>query len=329
MTTDIEQSSITSMIRRMLRILGAMPAYVGDPESVERAARFIHDRMARSGTSASWYQPDGYSPLVVAGDGPILLTTYMDDADPFASSHSGQPPSFRDTAVSGPGILRKTGVVAAAAAELDPERGGRFTLIVETDRNSGSQTLERWLGSNSHRYTAGIWEITDLPIPAPVIVHSASGRLTLRITAGANHHYAEMLYGGVVSDLGRRLADSISQLVSEDHEVRLDGFYDGIDDVDAAAMEMYQEIAGRTAAWLHRVAPGDVDLPSAHLAMGIFLAPGVVVRSLNLSDREPYLPVSAEAVIDIHLVPGQDAKTVGQSAIRYFKGAFPEPRSKH
>ncbi len=58
----------------------------------------------------------------------------MDDADPFASSHSGQPPSFRDTSVSGPGILRKAGVVAAVAAELDPERGGRYTLVVETDQ---------------------------------------------------------------------------------------------------------------------------------------------------------------------------------------------------
>ncbi|MEZ4570345.1 MAG: hypothetical protein R2849_08460 [Thermomicrobiales bacterium] len=161
MTTDIEQSSITSMIRRMLRILGAMPAYVGDPESVERAARFSSTTGWLAAVRRQAGTVDGYSPLVVAGDGPILLTTYMDDADPFASS---QPPSFRDTAVSGPGILRKTGVVAAAAAELDPERGGRFTLIVETDRNSGSQTLERWLGSDSHRY-GSIWKLPTSPFP--------------------------------------------------------------------------------------------------------------------------------------------------------------------
>ncbi|MEZ4570346.1 MAG: hypothetical protein R2849_08465 [Thermomicrobiales bacterium] len=46
-----------------------------------------------------------------------------------------------------------------------------------------------------------------------------------------------MLYGGVVSDR-RRLAD-IPKACLEDHEVRLDGFC-GIDDVDAAAMEMYR-----------------------------------------------------------------------------------------
>lgn len=323
MTAEIEQGTITNTIRRMLRILGAMPAYVSDPQSVERAARFVHDRMARAESSVEWYEPEGFAPLVVAGDGPLLLVTYMDDADPFASGHSGQPPSFRDTAVSGPGILRKAGVVAAAAAELDAERGNRFTLIVETDRNAGSLALEEWLRTNSHRYTAAIWEATDLPVTAPLVIHSAAGRLTLRISATTNHHYAEAHFGGVVSDLGRQMSEALGHIVSEDHEVRLDGFYDGLEDVDAAAMELYQELTTRTAAWLHRVAPGDVSLPTAHLAMGVFLAPGIVVRSLRLDERQPYLPITVEAVIDIHLVPGQDARSVGQSAVRYFKDRIP------
>ncbi len=324
MTTDIDQGTLTNTIRRMLRILGAMPAYVSDPESVQRAARFVHDRMARAESSVRWVESEGFAPLVVAGNGPHLLVTYMDDADPFASGHSGQPPSFRDTAVSGPGILRKAGVVAAAAAELDEERGGRFTLVVETDRNAGSLALEEWLRTNSHRYTAAIWEATDLPVAAPLIIHSAAGRLTLGVTATTNHHYAEAHFGGVVTDLGRQLAAALAEIVTEDHEVRLDGFYDGIADVDAAGMEIYQELGTRTAAWLHRVAPGDVTLPPAHLAMGVFLAPGVVVRSMNLVDRQPYLPVSVEAVVDIHLVPGQDARSVGQSAVRYFKERVPQ-----
>lgn len=323
MTTDVGQTSITNTIRRMLRILGAMPAYVSDPESVHRAARFVHDRMARAESTVAWYAPEGFSPLVVAGDGPLLLVTYMDDADPYASGHSGQPPSFRDTSVSGPGIIRKAGVVAAAAAELDPLHGGRFTLIVETDRNAGSLTLEHWLKSNAHRFTAAIWEATDLPITAPFIIHSAAGRLTLRITASTNHHFAEAHFGGVVTDLGRKLAESLAEIVSDDHEVMLDGFYDGIDDIDAEAMKVYQEITPRTAAWLHRVAPGDVTLPTAHLAMGVFLAPGIVVRRLSLDDRQPYLPVTVEAEIDIHLVPGQNARTVGQNAVRYFKDRVP------
>ncbi|CAN5547234.1 hypothetical protein BH23CHL2_BH23CHL2_31510 [soil metagenome] len=326
MTTEIGQSAITNTIRRMLRILGAMPAHVSDPEAVERAARFVHDRMARSDENVDWYQPEGYSPLVVAGNGPILLATYMDDADPFASNHSGQPPSFRDTIVSGPGILRKAGVVAAVVAELDMQAGSHFTLVIETDRNRGSLTLEQWLRANAHRYRGAIWEAIDLPILAPTIIHSASGYLTLRITASADHHFAEMHYGGVINDIGRSLSDSLSQLVTEDHEVRLDEFYDGIDDVDPAAMEIYQEFTGGIAGWLRRIATSDAKIPMSHLAMGVFLAPGVVVRSFQLFDRQPYLPVEAEAVIDIHLVPGQDARTVGQSAMRYFEERVPGAR---
>ncbi len=51
MTIDVDQNSMTNTIRRMLRILGAMPAFVSDPESVERAARFVYDRMSRVGAA--------------------------------------------------------------------------------------------------------------------------------------------------------------------------------------------------------------------------------------------------------------------------------------
>jgi hypothetical protein len=323
MTSTAEQIPMTDTIRRMLRVLGAMPAHVAKPETTVRAARFIHDRLSRNSPEVSWYEPEGHAPLVVAGDGPLLLVTYMDDADPFASSHSGQPPSFRDSFISGPGILRKAGVVAAVAAHLHPDRDNRFTLVIETDRNAGSLTLERWLKNAPRDYRAGIWEATDLPMPAPAIIHSASGRITLRVTAHANHHFAESLFGGVIPDLGHTLSHTLTSLVSEDHEVRLPGFYDGIRTPDEVAVATLQEVAERTDAWLRRVAPGDVKLAPAHLTLGVYLAPAIVVRELRLIDPAPYLPVSAEAVVDFYLVPGQTARNIAQSAVAYFKERLP------
>src|SRR5690606_30020992 len=248
MTSQAEQSSITDTIRRMLRVLGAMPAHVGNPESVQRAARFVHDRLTRNNTRVTWFDPLDFAPLVVAGNGPVLLVTYMDDADPYASSHSGQPPSFRDSFISGPGIIRKAGVIAAVAAQLHPGFEDSFTLVIETDRNDGSRTLEEWLKSQPARFSAGIWEATDLPIAGPAIVHSASGRLTLRVSAHANHHYAEAHFGGAITDLGRALAQAVSDLVTEDHEVRLDGFYDGIALADGQTINTLADLEGRTQA---------------------------------------------------------------------------------
>jgi hypothetical protein len=57
--------------------------------------------------------------------------------------------------------------------------------------------------------------------------------------------------------------------------------------------------------------------------MGVYLAPGIVVRELRLTDPAPYLPVAGEALIDFHLVPGQTARTIVQSAIDYFKQRLP------
>ena len=323
MIADVEQVSITSTIRRMLRILGAMPSHESDPEAVALAAQFVHDRMARTESSMEWFEPYGFSPLVVAGDGPILLVTYLDDSDPYASGHSGHPPSFRETVVSGPGIVRKAGVVAAAAAKLDDKLGSQFTLVVETDRNAGSPALEDWLRANGHRFNAAIWEISDIPAPAPLIAHSAAGWLTLKVTANANHHYAESQYGGVVPDLGQQFAAALADIVSSDHEVRLDGFYDGIDDTDEKSIEMIHDVGEMTAAWLRRVVPDAMDMPTHHLAMGIFLAPGVVVRQMSVSGRPPYLSVDAEAILDIQLVPGQNIQKVLQSVVSFFADRLP------
>jgi hypothetical protein len=143
------------------------------------------------------------------------------------------------------------------------------------------------------------------------------------VTAHANHHYAESHYGGVISELGRTFAQALGQLVSDDHEVRLEGFYDGIDVTDEEGIGALHELEDRTEAWLQRIAPGDVSMPAAHLTMGVFLAPSIVVREMHVSDPYPYLPVFAEAVVDLHLVPGQNARNIAQSAINYFRGRLP------
>lgn len=323
MVTDVDQVSITSTIRRMLRVLGAMPSHVSDPEAVARAAQLVHDRMSRTEETVEWFEPHGYAPLVAAGTGPILLVTYLDDSDPYSSSHSGQPPAFRQTSVSGPGIVRKAGVVAAAAAQLDSEQENRFTVVVETDRNAGSKTLEEWLRKAGERFRAAIWESIDIPAHAPLIVHSATGCLMLRVVVSANHHFAESQFGGVLPDLGRQLSAAIGELVSDDHEVRLGGFYDGIDEVDEQAFETYQGASAMVTSWLRRIAPGEFTAPGNHLAMGAFLAPGVVVRGITLTERSPYLSVAGEALIDIHLLPGQDISKVLRSVGKFFNNHIP------
>ncbi len=323
MTTETEQSVVTDTIRRMIRVLGAMPAHVGNPDAVERAARFVHDRLKRTQERVIWFAPEDRSPLVVAGSGPILLATYMDDTDPYASSHSGQPPSFRESFVSGPGIIRKAGVVAAVAAQMSDDFSDLFTLVIETDRNLGSRSLEAWMKTHPTTFSAGIWEATDLPMISPAIIHSAPGRISMKVVTHTNHHYAESHYGSVVTDLGLALARAISELVSRDHEVLLENFYDGVDTADQTSVDTLHDLESRTEAWLQRVAPGDVTMPAAHLTMGVYLTPSIVVRELRLPDPNPYLPVTCEATIDLHLVPGQNATVVARTAIAHFKERLP------
>lgn len=325
MAAEPQTSSELRNIRRMLRVLGALPAHVSDPVATSNAAKLVHDRLRRAGTEPIWYEPAGGSPLVVAGTGPILVVSYIDDIDPGAIAHDGVPPVFEDGVVSAPGILRKAGLIAATAGATHPDNGAyATTLVIETDRYWGSNTLRSWLRDSNRHFDAAIWEATDLPIPAPVVIHSAFGRLQVRVRTTAAHDHVLAMYGGVVADVGTGLATALAELVSPDHEVRLDGFYDTVLVPDTEGLAVLADMAEEIKAGLDRISPESTSLPTLHLVMGVFFAPSLVVRELRTQVSEPYLPRSAEAMIDIQIMPGQSADTVLAALKRHFQDRLPQ-----
>ena len=297
---------LADTIRRTIRVLGAQPSPVTDLPSVVSAARLVFERLRRAGIPARWIDDNPDAPLIVAGQGPIGIATYLDDSHPDSAEHSHTPPAFDRGMVRAHGIERKAGVVAALATLLAfPELSEDLTVIVETDRHAGSISIEQWLERERPDLSAIAWEITDVPLNPPVVARAATGRLVVQLELRSTRQQVEHVYGGVLPDVGFALANTLATLKTADEEVRLDGFYDGIISPDEAAFESLLAVAPEFANWLRRVAKGDHSLSTSHMTLGIFCAPSVVVRDIHITHIPPYLPNSASAIIEFQLMPGQ------------------------
>ena len=306
-STDV----LADIIRRTIRVLGAQPSPVTDPPSIVSAARLVFERLRRAGIPARWIDDIPDSPLIIAGQGPIGIATYLDDSHPATVGQSTIPPSFEGRMVRAHGIERKAGVVAALATLLSsPELSNDLTVIVETDRHAGSISIEHWLQRERPDLSAIAWEITDIPLNPPVVARAATGRLVAKIELRSARQQVEPVYGGVLPDVGFALANTLATLKSADEEVRLDGFYDGIISPEEADFESLQAVAPEFASWLWRVAKGDHSLSVSHMTLGIFCAPSVVIRDINVAHNSPYLANAASAIIEFQLMPGQTAERI-------------------
>lgn len=313
-------------IRRTLRVLGAMPLPATDSNATTAAARLLYERCLRAGIPVKWIVDNPEAPLVVAGEGRIAIITYLDDSHPDVTPDSGQqPPTIASGIAHGVGIERKAGVVAAIAPLLtDPELARHLTLIVETDRHTGSHSLERWLTTHAASFNIALWETVDLPLTPPVLVRSATGTLLVELQILSARERVEALYGGVLPDIGFSLGQFVGSLKTADEEVRLPGFYDGIVDLSDTALDALVAVAPGVSDWLRKIAAEERNLLTSHMTLGLFCAPALRVRSMSVEDFTPYLPPNASALIECQLMPGQQPQEI-IAAIRDRAAELPFP----
>jgi hypothetical protein len=130
------------------------------------------------------------------------------------------------------------------------------------------------------------------------------GRLIVRVTAKRDRQRIEDVYAGVVLDLGHELALAVCALKSADSEVHLPGFYEDVNAPTGKEVEDIEQHAAGIVAWT--TAANDAgSIPDAHIALGAFIAPSLVVRELRLENPGPFLPQEASTVVDIRLLAGQ------------------------
>lgn len=305
----------TTELRRAVRLICSHSPRITDTQATARALRLILDIAQRRGAPTDAFQLPGTMPLITIGNGPILLITHLDDPHPLAQVDNVGLPSISGNTVTVPGITRKAGVLAALGAFLGGEATAeRCTLIIETDRHQGSESFAKWFDSSERHINAALYDVVDLPVPAPAIFLSATGTVTLRISVQRTGQVVERHYGGVQSDIGHALLAAISSLKSVDGEVLVPGFYDDVITPGPEGLAAIGRVSSTVGHWLTNGTSPDTDqLSPDHLTLGAFLAPSLILRELSLRSDDPYLVSSASAIVEAQIMPGQNAGTIARS----------------
>jgi acetylornithine deacetylase/succinyl-diaminopimelate desuccinylase-like protein len=317
----------TAAIRRAMRVLCAHPPDVHNPQQSARDLRLVQDILHRRGIPASVYGVPGLMPLVVAGNGPLLLITYVDDQVPPSRANVDDVPNVSASLAVGDGVKRRAGLLAAispvVSGQLSPDD---VTLVVEADRHLGSVALHSWLSSSEHSFDSALWESVDLPVPTPAVFQSATGIITLKVTLESSSRDIESFYAGVLPDIGHQLVDALAGLKSRDSEVLVPGFYDDIDIPNSEALARFQKIHEGVHRWIStRVesSSAEMEMSAAHQTLGVFCAPSIAIRSISIPDSQPYIPARADAVVEAQLMPGQDAHAVLQKIVDHLRHRVP------
>lgn len=305
---DDNLNQLAGTIRRTIRVLGSQPMHASRPADVLAASRLVQSRLMRAGVETRWVEGSNGTPLLVAGNGPIAVVTYLDDNHPAAVAIPERPPEISGDLVQGAALERKASIIAHLATMLSqPEIAGKMTLFVESDRQSGSHTLEEWLASGYRSISVAAWEATDLPLTPPVIIRSATGTIIVRLTLNASRRRTEPVYGTVLPDLGIALSNLLTSLKSTDDEVLIEGFYDGINSPDSDELDVLIKVGPGVSRWLGAVAGSERELSTSHMTLGMFCAPSAVVREISMQSAGDYLPETASAIVEFQLLPGQSA----------------------
>lgn len=305
-------------------MLGAQPSRAGDAAGCARALRLVRDMLKRRGAPTEWFQVPGVMPLLVAGNGPVLLVTYLDDPHPTGEDTPAPPPRVSGETASGAGVTRKAGVLAACGALSLAGADAPFTLVVEVDRHAGSAALDAWLRASGRRFSAALWEVVDLPIPVPTLFKEAFGVARMRVSARLHTRPVETLYAGVLSDAGHQLAAALAALKSPDLEVLLPRFYDEITPPGSGELRDVEAVSGAIGAWLTGVTRGDGEsLSATHLALGVFCAPALFVREFVMQDAGAFIASAASATIEARIMPGQTPVGVARAITDFMQRRLP------
>jgi hypothetical protein len=306
-------------IRRAIQILGAYRSQADDAQSTARAVRFIWDFLQRRGVNADIFQLPGLMPLLIAGNGPVLVVAHIDSPGVGEADVDPSPPEIKGDVATGPGVVRKAGVLAAAGSLLRYDGDAcPITLVIEADRHQGSRSIEAWLAATHPTFVGAAIEVVDLPVPAPAIYRGAAGLLVATITMPQTFPSAADVYRSVLPDAGHQLAEMLAALKSRDAEVMLSDFYEGVDLPDQTEMDALRSVADAVGAMIDGATIADDEhLPSTHLTLGMFATPSLTVRDIHYTIPSNCGGSFAETTIELRLMPGQSIDRA-TSALRAF-----------
>ena len=340
---DERESSIVDSLKEYLKF----PSVSTDPKrkgDVEACCHWLKDQMVSLGIPTEIWETGGHPLLfgkVEAGpDCPTLLVYLHYDVQPEDPIDLWETPPFeptiRDGEIYARGAVDNKGLcwftLQGIAAFIEKSGGVNLKVLIEGEEEIGSPSLFDVLEKRKDELSADHCLIVDIDIPSldtPSIVLGSRGVTTLNVTVEtANEDLHSGLFGGLVANPVRVLAEALGSMWDEKGSVAIPGFYDGMrvltkeereGMLDPKRLDVYGKSLGITA--LHHEEGYDLFETNA-------LRPTIEINGFHGGyggeGSKTVLPCSAHAKLSCRTIPGQDSEKIMAGIKDHLQSHMPE-----
>jgi acetylornithine deacetylase/succinyl-diaminopimelate desuccinylase-like protein len=339
-TADIEAYLAASVDRYLAELCEfcAIPSVSTQPAhqiDVERAARFVAERLARAGLGEVAVQPSAGHPVVTGAwrghdHAPTVLVYGHYDVQPPEPLELWQSPPFQPTvrddrlyargASDDKGPLLIPIAVAEAFLAVRSRLPVNVVFVIEGEEECGSEHLEDALVRLRDRVAADLVLSADGAMwrpDLPSVSVASRGLLALElIVEGAAKDLHSGRHGGSAPNPLSALARLVASLHDATGRVAVEGFYDGILPADPALVRTVETLGFDAERYFAEIgAPLPTRLPSgAELLRRQWLEPTLELNGLfggyGGDGTKTVIPARAIAKITCRLVAGQQPDRV-------------------
>lgn len=307
---------------------------------MERAARWLRDRLAGMGFEAELVPGDGpplvYAEWLQAPDAPTILVYGHYDVQPADPLELWETPPFepaiRHSNIYARGAADDKGqvMVSVCAAEALLRTSGRLPVnvkfLIEGEEENGGEAVTEYVRSHGERLRADIAQVADGAMFAagvPTIETGLRGIVYTEITArGAGGDLHSGNYGGVAPNPLNALAHVIACLKDRDGRIHIPGFYDDVKMPHPDVLQAWERLpfdpeSLRSEMGVSHLAgePGFSELER------MWARPTLDVHGIvgGFADEgaKTVIPSEATAKISMRIVPNQDPDRVFDAYRRY------------
>lgn len=341
-------------LERLFALL-RIPSISTDPafdKDVKRAADHVHEALKSLGFSVTTHTTPGH-PMIVAtwdnaaADGPrALFYGHYDvqpvdplelwDRDPFdpvvETREDGSKKIVARGAADDKGQIMTFIEACRACIETTGTLPIPITILFEGEEESGSPSLPGFMDAHSDDLKADVALVCDTNMwdrETPAITTRLRGLYGVEITVkAADKDLHSGLFGGAARNPARVLASIIADLHDEDGAVTLPGFYDGVAEVPADVMAMWQKLGFSSEAFLGAVGlsvpAGEKDRTALEQ---LWSRPTLEVNGMTSGYTgegfKTVLPAQASAKISCRLVKGQDPHAISKAFEAFVRERLP------
>ncbi len=225
----------------------------------------------------------------------------------------------------------KAGVMAILCAYEAISRSGlalhsNIKFFFEGEEEAGSAHLGEIFQQYKSLLRSDLWVICDGPVHQSgkkAVLFGARGDAHVEITVyGPARPLHSGHYGNWAPNPGLLLAKLLSSMKDENGKVTIKGFYDDTKPLTDAEKKALAAMPPVDAQMKEELKIVNEEMP------GIALADAIMLPSLNINGMQSgnvgpkasnVIPVSASAVLDLRLVPGNDYKLQQQKVVNHVK----------